>query len=139
MGLGSSHALDRVTLRWEAAAGRAYRIQGSADGEQWIDLTTGPAPTGAREPLVIEGRPPPSCANWRVAPAPAAADGWGQAAQVDGYLSPFHTQRAHDPCDAARRAALPTEHGVHYRPVAIDGCTAYAYLALTRAADMCRS
>ncbi|NEB80543.1 discoidin domain-containing protein, partial [Streptomyces sp. SID14478] len=36
--LGAAHAIDRVTLRWEAAAGRAYLVQGSADGEQWDDL-----------------------------------------------------------------------------------------------------
>ncbi|MEV0017148.1 discoidin domain-containing protein [Streptomyces tendae] len=43
--LGGERALDRVTLRWEAAAGRSYRIQGSPDGEQWTDLATGPAPS----------------------------------------------------------------------------------------------
>ncbi|WP_399894888.1 discoidin domain-containing protein [Streptomyces sp. BBFR51] len=42
--LGSERALDRVTLRWEAAAGRSYRVQGSSDGERWTDLATGPAP-----------------------------------------------------------------------------------------------
>ncbi|AXK35987.1 hypothetical protein DVA86_28665 [Streptomyces armeniacus] len=40
--LGAALALDRVTLRWEAAAGRVYRVQGSSDGEQWADLVTGP-------------------------------------------------------------------------------------------------
>ncbi|MFF0670114.1 discoidin domain-containing protein [Streptomyces tendae] len=43
--LGGERALDRVTLRWEAAAGRSYRIQGSPDGEQWTDLATEPAPS----------------------------------------------------------------------------------------------
>ncbi|GHA71510.1 hypothetical protein GCM10010330_25460 [Streptomyces tendae] len=43
--LGAERALDRVTLRWEAAAGRSYRIQGSPDGAQWTDLATGPAPS----------------------------------------------------------------------------------------------
>jgi hypothetical protein len=43
--LGAERALDRVTLRWEAAAGRSYRIQGSSDGERWTDLATGPAPS----------------------------------------------------------------------------------------------
>ncbi|GAA2083845.1 discoidin domain-containing protein [Streptomyces albiaxialis] len=42
--LGSAHALDRVTLRWEAAAARVYRLQGSSDGEEWTDLATGPEP-----------------------------------------------------------------------------------------------
>ncbi|MEB8342917.1 discoidin domain-containing protein [Streptomyces endophyticus] len=42
--LGTQHDIEEVTLRWEAAAGRAYRIQGSADGEAWEDLATWPVP-----------------------------------------------------------------------------------------------
>lgn len=42
--LGGTHEVDRVTLRWEAAAGRAYRLQGSTDGEHWDDLAAGPVP-----------------------------------------------------------------------------------------------
>ncbi|MFD5454264.1 discoidin domain-containing protein [Streptomyces olivaceus] len=42
--LGAAKPVDRVTLRWEEAAGRRYRVQGSADGESWDDLVTGPAP-----------------------------------------------------------------------------------------------
>ncbi|MGW2291044.1 discoidin domain-containing protein [Streptomyces phaeochromogenes] len=42
--LGASRDVDRVTLRWEAAAGRAYRIQGSVDGQQWTDLGAWPRP-----------------------------------------------------------------------------------------------
>ncbi|NKI42856.1 discoidin domain-containing protein [Streptomyces physcomitrii] len=42
--LGAARALDRVTLRWESAAGRAYRVQGSDDNEHWTDLASGPAP-----------------------------------------------------------------------------------------------
>ncbi|MEV5607519.1 discoidin domain-containing protein [Streptomyces sp. NPDC052225] len=42
--LGSAREIDRVTLRWEAAAGRAYRVQGSADGTDWADLAAWPTP-----------------------------------------------------------------------------------------------
>ncbi|MGW7690659.1 discoidin domain-containing protein [Streptomyces asiaticus] len=42
--LGAERRIDRVTLRWESAAGRAYRVQGSTDGRDWRDLTTGPRP-----------------------------------------------------------------------------------------------
>ncbi|MFI6277656.1 discoidin domain-containing protein [Streptomyces sp. NPDC050988] len=42
--LGASRDVDRVTLRWEAAAGRAYRIQGSVDGQQWTELGAWPRP-----------------------------------------------------------------------------------------------
>ncbi len=56
--LGAARAVDRVTLRWEAAAGRSYLIQGSSDGERWTDLATGPAPALRSEGgwLDIDGR-----------------------------------------------------------------------------------
>ncbi|MET7640839.1 discoidin domain-containing protein [Streptomyces sp. NPDC005438] len=56
--LGSERTVDRVTLRWEAAAGRVYRVQGSTDGERWTDLVTGPTPTLRSEGgwLDVDGR-----------------------------------------------------------------------------------
>lgn len=40
--LGQEREFDRVTLRWESAAGRAYQLQGSADGKTWTDLARYP-------------------------------------------------------------------------------------------------
>ncbi|WP_328500712.1 discoidin domain-containing protein [Streptomyces sp. NBC_00457] len=40
--LGAALDVDRVTLRWETAAGRAYRMQGSVDGQKWTDLVAWP-------------------------------------------------------------------------------------------------
>ncbi|WP_030968230.1 discoidin domain-containing protein [Streptomyces sp. NRRL S-1824] len=40
--LGRTASFDQVTLRWESAAGSAYRVQGSADGQSWTDLTRFP-------------------------------------------------------------------------------------------------
>ncbi|WP_199835656.1 discoidin domain-containing protein, partial [Streptomyces sp. NRRL WC-3605] len=56
--LGAPHAVDRVTLRWEAAAGRAYTVQGSADGLQWEDLASWPVPdvTSRGGWLDVDGR-----------------------------------------------------------------------------------
>ncbi|MEU6679105.1 discoidin domain-containing protein [Streptomyces sp. NPDC046925] len=56
--LGSARSVDRVTLRWESAAGRAYRLQGSADGEQWTDLVAWPQPdlTSRGRWLDVDGR-----------------------------------------------------------------------------------
>lgn len=56
--LGSARSADRVTLRWEAAAGRAYRLQGSADGQEWSDLVAWPRPdlTSRGQWLDIDGR-----------------------------------------------------------------------------------
>ncbi|GAA2633959.1 discoidin domain-containing protein [Streptomyces axinellae] len=56
--LGASRPVDRVTLRWESAAGRAYRLQGSADGQQWTDLVAWPRPdlTSRGGWLDVDGR-----------------------------------------------------------------------------------
>jgi hypothetical protein len=56
--LGASRDVDRVTLRWEAAAARAYRIEGSADGQQWTELVTWPRPdlTSRGGWLDVDGR-----------------------------------------------------------------------------------
>ncbi|SCF68391.1 F5/8 type C domain-containing protein [Streptomyces sp. MnatMP-M17] len=42
--LGEARSFDRVTLRWEAATGRGYVVQGSADGKAWTDLIRYPRP-----------------------------------------------------------------------------------------------
>lgn len=56
--LGAERGFDRVTLRWEAAAGRAYTVQGSADGQHWTDLARYPHPdlTSAGGWLCVDGR-----------------------------------------------------------------------------------
>ncbi|WP_199549427.1 discoidin domain-containing protein [Streptomyces sp. N35] len=56
--LGASLPVDRVTLRWESAAGRAYRLQGSADGQEWTDLVVWPRPdlTSRGGWLDVDGR-----------------------------------------------------------------------------------
>ncbi len=56
--LGATHAVDRVTLRWEAAAGRAYTVQGSVDGQNWTDLVSWPVPDVASTGgwLDVDGR-----------------------------------------------------------------------------------
>jgi hypothetical protein len=56
--LGSSAAFDHVTLNWETAAGSAYTVQGSADGENWTDLVRFPRPnlTTTGGWLSVDGR-----------------------------------------------------------------------------------
>ncbi|MEU6394569.1 discoidin domain-containing protein [Streptomyces sp. NPDC046939] len=56
--LGAAQEIDHVTLRWEAAAGRAYLLQGSLDGEHWDDLVSWPTPTASSRGgwLDIDGR-----------------------------------------------------------------------------------
>ncbi|MEU6844311.1 discoidin domain-containing protein [Streptomyces sp. NPDC046716] len=56
--LGSAQQVAEVTLRWEAAAGRAYRVQGSADGSEWQDLAAWPTPDASSRGrwLDVDGR-----------------------------------------------------------------------------------
>lgn len=56
--LGEAKDVDRVTLRWEAAAGRAYVVQGSPDGAEWTDLVGYPRPDLTSEGgwLSVDGR-----------------------------------------------------------------------------------
>ncbi|QIQ06107.1 discoidin domain-containing protein [Streptomyces liangshanensis] len=56
--LGEARSFDRVTLRWEAAAGRGYVVQGSADGKAWTDLVRYPRPdlTSAGGWVDVDGR-----------------------------------------------------------------------------------
>ncbi|NDZ82174.1 discoidin domain-containing protein, partial [Streptomyces sp. SID10853] len=92
--LGVRRVFNRVTLRWEAAAGRAYTVQGSADGQHWTDLARYPHPDltsgggwlcvdgraglvvrGARSPLAVYGDTVVLC------------DGPAQPLLVEGYPS----------------------------------------------------
>ncbi|MFF1685076.1 MULTISPECIES: discoidin domain-containing protein [unclassified Streptomyces] len=90
--LGAAHEVDRVTLRWEAAAGRAYRIQGSADGEHWEDLAVWPVPEvssrggwldiDGRAGLVVRGSDRPIAVYGDTI---LAADGSAAPVVVEGY------------------------------------------------------
>ncbi|MEV0774285.1 discoidin domain-containing protein [Streptomyces sp. NPDC050428] len=55
---GQEREFDRVTLRWETAAGRAYALQGSADGKTWTDLARHPEAdlTSTRGWISVDGR-----------------------------------------------------------------------------------
>ncbi|GAA1367145.1 discoidin domain-containing protein [Streptomyces beijiangensis] len=56
--LGAPRQFDRVTLRWESAAGKAYAVQGSADGQSWTDLVRYPQPrlTSTGGWISVDGR-----------------------------------------------------------------------------------
>ncbi|WP_406337137.1 discoidin domain-containing protein [Streptomyces sp. NBC_00649] len=90
--LGAAHEVDRVTLRWEAAAGRAYLVQGSADGERWEDLAAWPVPevssrggwldVDGRAGLVVRGSDHPIAVYGDTI---LAADGPAAPVVVEGY------------------------------------------------------
>ncbi|MGW2325892.1 discoidin domain-containing protein [Streptomyces sp. NPDC001700] len=56
--LGSTQEVGEATLRWESAAGRAYRLQGSPDGAHWSELAAWPRPAATSRGgwLDIDGR-----------------------------------------------------------------------------------
>ncbi|WP_318209870.1 discoidin domain-containing protein [Streptomyces sp. SJL17-1] len=53
--LGSSHTVSRVKLNWEAAYGKAYKIQTSADGTNWTDVYSTSTGDGAVDDLPVSG------------------------------------------------------------------------------------
>ncbi|MFE4255685.1 discoidin domain-containing protein [Streptomyces sp. NPDC056910] len=90
--LGAAHEVDRVTLRWEAAAGRAFLVQGSTDGEHWEDLAAWPVPevssrggwldVDGRAGLVVRGSDHPIAVYGDTI---LAADGPAAPVVVEGY------------------------------------------------------
>ncbi|MFB7512825.1 glycosyl hydrolase family 8 [Streptomyces sp. NPDC056144] len=53
--LGSSHTISRVRLNWEAAYGKTYKIQTSADGSTWTDVYSTSTGDGAIDDLTVSG------------------------------------------------------------------------------------
>ncbi|MFI7387735.1 discoidin domain-containing protein [Streptomyces sp. NPDC049813] len=121
--LGSAQDVAAVTLRWEAAAGRAYRVQGSADGERWQDLVSWPVPAlssrggwldvDGRAGLVVRGEHPLAV----YADTVVLGDGPAAPLLVEGYPGASATAlralaRAAAPTadDDAVRAALTDRH-----------------------------
>ncbi len=53
--LGQSYDISHVTLNWEAAYGRAYQIQTSADGATWTTIYSTTTGAGGVESLAVAG------------------------------------------------------------------------------------
>ncbi|MFC5834185.1 ThuA domain-containing protein [Nonomuraea insulae] len=53
--LGGSYAITKVVLNWEAAYGRAYQIQTSADGTTWTTIHSTTTGTGGVQTLTVNG------------------------------------------------------------------------------------
>ncbi|MFK4188946.1 discoidin domain-containing protein [Streptomyces sparsogenes] len=130
--LGAPHAVDRVTLRWEKAAGRAYRVQGSDDGARWTDLASGPAPAlrssggwldvDGRAGLVVrEGRGALAVYGDTIV---LAEDGAGPLV-VEG-----HCAASADELRALARRPAPTAEDTRVRAAVTDG-----YLSLFNLSD----
>ncbi|BCJ33480.1 hypothetical protein Athai_09830 [Actinocatenispora thailandica] len=90
--LGATTTFDRVKVYWEAAAGRAYRVQVSADGASWTDVASYPNPdlssTGGwlnvdgRAGLVVRGSKHPITVQGNVI---TLADGAAAPLLVEGH------------------------------------------------------
>jgi hypothetical protein len=53
--LGQSYNISQVTLSWEAAYGRSYQIQTSADGTSWTSIYSTTTGTGGNQTLNVTG------------------------------------------------------------------------------------
>jgi beta-glucanase (GH16 family) len=53
--LGASHSINRVVLNWEAAYGRAFQLQTSADGTNWTSIFSTTTGTGGVQDLSVSG------------------------------------------------------------------------------------
>jgi hypothetical protein len=53
--LGGTHTVSQVVLRWEAAYGKAYQIQVSADAMSWNTISSTTTGTGGTETLNVTG------------------------------------------------------------------------------------
>ncbi|WP_405581834.1 discoidin domain-containing protein [Streptomyces sp. NBC_01190] len=53
--LGSSQSISQVTLNWEAAYGKAFKIQTSADATNWTDIYSTTTGTGGVQNLNVTG------------------------------------------------------------------------------------
>ncbi|RII15783.1 F5/8 type C domain protein [Streptomyces sp. YIM 130001] len=121
--LGAAHDVDRVTLRWESAAGRLYRVQGSADGKQWTDLVTGPTPAvrsrggwldiDGRAGLVVRGGESPIAVYGDTI---APADGAKKPLVVEG-----HCGASPDELRALADRAAPEADDERVRAALVDG------------------
>ncbi|MFG1806829.1 discoidin domain-containing protein [Streptomyces sp. NPDC049040] len=53
--LGATATISSVTLNWEAAYGKAFKIQTSADGSAWTDIYSTTTSTGGNQTLNVTG------------------------------------------------------------------------------------
>jgi beta-glucanase (GH16 family) len=53
--LGQTYAINHVTLNWEAAYGRSYQIQTSADGSSWTTIYSTTTGDGGIDDLAVTG------------------------------------------------------------------------------------
>ncbi|MFE9749874.1 discoidin domain-containing protein [Saccharothrix saharensis] len=93
--LGGPVTFDRVRLDWEAAAGRAYRVETSPDGITWSTAAEYPRPdlrsTGGwldvdgRAGFVVHGSPHPITVSGDTV---VLSDGPAAAVVVEGYVRP---------------------------------------------------
>ncbi|MEV0093901.1 discoidin domain-containing protein [Streptomyces sp. NPDC050738] len=130
--LGASRQFDRVTLRWESAAGKAYAVQGSADGQTWTELARYPHPrltsTGGwisvdgRAGLVVRGGVHPIAVYDDTV---VLSDGPAAALLVEGHPS----------ADAARTRAAAARKAPTCGHPALRASTADDHLSLFNLSD----
>lgn len=119
--LGSAQRFARVTVVWEAAAGRRYRIETSQDGVVSAATQTYPRPAVSTDEgwLDVDGR-----AGFVVtgSPHPITVTG-DQILLSDGAAAPLQVQCRPDPRSLASvaKAPGPTSSARAVRPSVVDG------------------
>src|SRR5690349_976456 len=53
--LGTTNAIGRIVLRWEAAYGKAYQLQVSNDGATWTNIYTTTTGDGGVDDITVSG------------------------------------------------------------------------------------
>lgn len=125
--LGSAVSFDQVTLRWETAAGSSYRVQGSADGQNWTDLLRFPVAdlTSSGGWLSVDGR-----AGLVVRGAANPLSVYGDTVLLsDGPAEPLLVEGLPSGAPAAVKAAA-AQQAPHAGHAAVRASTAGGHLSL---------
>ncbi|WP_414641703.1 discoidin domain-containing protein [Amycolatopsis sp.] len=103
--LGAPMTVDRVRLSWEAAAGRKYRIETSADGTTWTPVATYPQPalSSTKGWLDIDGRA--GCVVSGPNPVTVTGD---RVTLSDGPAAPFLVELYPEPVGARPSGRVTT-------------------------------
>jgi Raf kinase inhibitor-like YbhB/YbcL family protein len=104
--LGAAARISQVVLKWEAAYGKAYKIQTSADASTWTDIYSTTTGNGATDDLAVTG-------TGRYVRMYGTARGtqWGYSLfefEVYGSTGPIDSEKPTPPKNLRSTGATPT-------------------------------
>ncbi|OGS03131.1 MAG: hypothetical protein A2339_05045 [Elusimicrobia bacterium RIFOXYB12_FULL_50_12] len=114
--------INKVTIRWEAAYARAYKIQTSLDGHTWTDVFSTTDGDGGTDIITFD---PAECRYLRVYGTQRANVSWGYSIWEINAESVSENVALHKPANASSYITMPPYY--NYVPsYAFDGLTAPA-------------